>query len=285
MKRIATILLTFILFASLCAQLSAQDWIRTGTGLGVEKIRLAVPDFKPAIDADSKRLTTAFSVTLWNDLQAAGIFDMVSPSFYPLANPGAPAEVNLGQWSAPPPNANMLAFGNAVVQGGSLAVQGWLFDVKNTQAPQVLGKQYRESASEENARLIAHRFADEIIFRLGGGIQGIAETKIFFVSNRGGTKEIWQMDYDGSNQKQITHVGTMALSPHVSPDGSRLAFSAVSSACTAGSLEQPVTIRTGGRRCGRSSEMRWPCPNCLDRKPCNLPPSIPGMRKSKVISS
>ena len=72
MKRFATILLSLFLVA-FCAQLTAQDWIRTGTGLGVEKIRLAVPDFKAANDADSKRLTTAFSVTLWNDLQAAGI--------------------------------------------------------------------------------------------------------------------------------------------------------------------------------------------------------------------
>ncbi len=37
-------------------------------------------------------------------------------------------------------------------------------------------------------------------------LQGIAESKIFFVSNRGGVKEIWQMDYDGANQKQLTHV-------------------------------------------------------------------------------
>ena len=229
MKRFATIILAALVICAFSATLSSQDWIRTGTGLGVEKIRLAVPDFKPATnDADSKRLSTAFSVTLWNDLQAAGIFDMVSPSFYPLANPGTPQEVNLGQWSDPPPNASMLAFGNATVQSGSLSVQGWLFDVKNTQLPQVLGKQYREHATEDNARLIAHRFADEIIFRLGGGIPGIAESKIYFVSNRSRTKEIWQMDYDGSNQKQITNVSTMALSPHVSPDGSRVAFASVS---------------------------------------------------------
>ena len=231
MKRTFLLLFLLIFAGSATRHLTAQDWIRTGTGLGVEKVRLAVPDFKSAgIDADSKRLTTAFSVTLWNDLQAAGIFDMVSPSFYPLAQPGTPQEVNLGQWSSPPPNASMLAFGNALVQGGSLAVQGWLFDVKNTQSPQVLGKQYRETASEDNARLIAHRFADEIIFRLGGGVQGIAETKIYFVSNRGSTKEIWQMDYDGANQKQLTRVSTMALSPHVSPDNSRVAFSSVSNA-------------------------------------------------------
>ena len=76
----------------------------------------------------------------------------------------------------------MLAFGNLGVQGGSLSVQGWLFDTQNPQTPQVLGKQYREQATDENARLIAHRFADEIIFRLGGGIPGIAETKILLTS-------------------------------------------------------------------------------------------------------
>ena len=229
MKRFAVVILSVVLVSAAFSAPTPQDWIRTGTGLGVEKIRLAVPDFKPAAtDAESKKLATTFSVTLWNDLQAAGIFEVVSQSFYPVSAPGTPQEVNLGEWSAPPPNANMLAFGNVVVQGGSLAVQGWLFDVKNTQSPQVLGKQYREDATEDNARLIAHRFADEIIFRLGGGLQGVAESKIYFVSSRSGTKEIWQMDYDGANQKQITHIGTMALSPHISPDGSRIAFSAVS---------------------------------------------------------
>ena len=28
----------------------AQDWIKTGTGLGVEKVRLAVPDFNRLLD-------------------------------------------------------------------------------------------------------------------------------------------------------------------------------------------------------------------------------------------
>ena len=74
---------------------------------------------------------------------------------------------------------------------------GFLFDTKNAQTPQILGKQYSDAASEENVRQIAHHFADEIILRLGGGLNGISETKIYFVSNRTGTKEIWAMDYDG----------------------------------------------------------------------------------------
>ncbi len=225
MKRYALFSLFFLLSS---AALIAQDWIRTGTGLGVEKIRLAVTDFKSTTaEGSTQGLATTFNATLWNDLQAAGIFDMVSRSFYPVAVPGAPQEVKLDEWSGPPPNASMLAFGNIAVQSGSLSVQGWLYDVKNAQSPQVLGKQYREDANDANARLIAHRFADEIIMRLGGGIAGIAETKVYFVSSRSGNKEIWQMDYDGANQKPITHLGSMALSPHVSPDGSRVAFSGV----------------------------------------------------------
>src|SRR5271165_293281 len=225
-KRFAAILFVLLLFAA--SNITAQDWIRTGTGLGVEKIRLAVPDFKlVANDTGTQDLAATFNTTLWNDLQFAGIFDMVSKSFYPMLVPGAPQEVHLADWGSPPPNANMLAFGNVGVQGGSLNVQGWLYDAKNQQSPQVLGKQYREEASNANARLIAHRFANEIIFRLGGGIAGVAETKIYFVSNRSGSKEIWQMDYDGANQKQLTHLGSIALSPHVSPDGSRVAFSGV----------------------------------------------------------
>src|SRR5581483_7963593 len=43
----------------------------------------------------------------------------------------------------------------------------------------------------------------------------------------GGRKEIWGMDYDGANQHQITHLGTTSLSPKISPDNSRIAFSAL----------------------------------------------------------
>jgi TolB protein len=216
----------FLLLAGFAISVSAQDWIKTGTGLGVERIRIAVPDFKASSQApQNPELLKTFDDTLWNDLDNAGIFDMVSKSFYPLGQIGAPADVKFESWSAPPPNAAMLVFGNLGATGNSLTVQGWLYDVKNTASPQVLGKQYTDTATTQSARVIAHKFADEIIFRLGGGINGIAETQIFYVSSRSGHKEIWAMDYDGANQHPITTLGSIALSPHVSPDGSRLAFS------------------------------------------------------------
>jgi TolB protein len=222
--------LYLVLPAILCLLLpaSAQDWIKTGTGLGVEKIRLAVPDFRSSTqDPKNADLLRVFNATLWSDLDNAGIFDLVSKSFYPLDIPGNPAEVKFEAWNSQPSNAAMLAFGNLGASGNGMTVQGWLYDVKNVTSPQILGKQYTDAATGDAARITAHKFADEIIFRLGGGIPGIAETQIYFVSNRSGHKEIWAMDYDGANQHQLTHLNSISISPRISPDGSRLAFSSL----------------------------------------------------------
>lgn len=221
-------LLLVLLIVLPAAYSSSQDWIKTGTNRGAS-IRLAVPDFKAATnDPQTAPLNTVFNQTLWNDLDNAGIFEMVAKSFYPLQTPGTPGEIKVDAWGNPPPNASMVAFGNLGVSGGKLQVQGWLFDAKNSAAPQILGKQYQEAATADNARLIAHRFADEIIFRLGGGIPGVAESRIYFISNRTGHKEVWAMDYDGAGQEQLTKLNSIVLSPRISPDGSRIAFSGLS---------------------------------------------------------
>jgi TolB protein len=208
--------------------LQAQDWVRTGTNLGVQKIRIAAADFKAgSADPQTGGLKSAFDQTLYNDLRYAGIFDVVSKSMIPTATPGSPQEIQVAQWSAAPASAAYVAFGALAANGGHLTVQGYLYTTtQGQQNPQVLGKQYGGEATADSARQIAHRFADEIIQQLGG-IPGIAETKIYYVSSRTGSKEIWVMDYDGMNERQLTHLGTVSLSPHVSPDNSRVAFSSL----------------------------------------------------------
>jgi TolB protein len=84
----------------------------------------------------------------------------------------------------------------------------------------VIGDLYTGPLNEDGARKAAHDFAADILKRFGG--QSLFGTHIYFVSTRSGHKEIWVMDYDGSNQRQVTHFNTIATSPAVSPDGSRL---------------------------------------------------------------
>ena len=210
----------------LASPVRAQDWFHLETSTGADRLRIAVADFKPqGNDGAAASLKRTFDATLFADLSTAGIFDLVSKSQIPQSTPGAPAEINLAQWTAAPSSAAMVGFGSFEANGGRLVVRGFLDDAKNLQFPQIFAKQYNEAASEDSARQIAHRFADEIIARLGGGIAGIAETKLYYVKISGQTKEIWAMDYDGANQHAITSLGAISLSPRVSPDNSLVAFS------------------------------------------------------------
>jgi TolB protein len=208
-----------------CSALHAQDWFHLETSTGAGKLRLAAAPFKAAsADPATAAAKQAFDSTLYADLSNAGVFDLVSRDMVPQATPGSQQEIQLAQWAAAPANAAMVAFGNISVSGDKVIVNGILDDAKNTQYPQVFSRQYTDALTPDTPRQIAHRFADEIIARLGGGITGIAETKIYYVKQTGPNKEIWAMDYDGANQHQITHVG-YAISPRVSPDNSRVAFS------------------------------------------------------------
>jgi TolB protein len=211
------------LLASSASPAAAQDWFRTGTGLGVSKARVAVADFAPKSPA-AQPLATEFSDVVRSDLDYSGILDLVSKSYNPLQTPASQAEVDFKGWSDAPASAQLLAFGNLSADNNALEIQAWLNDVRNASLPPVIGKVYRGDASDAQVRAFAHQFADEIIGKLSGGLPGIAATQIAFVSNRSGNKEIWAMDYDGENQHQLTQLHTISLTPRWSPDGTRIAF-------------------------------------------------------------
>jgi TolB protein len=202
---------------------AAQDWFRTGTGLGVEKPRVAVADFAPR-SPSSQPLTNIFDSVLRADLEYSGIIEVVSKSMNPLQSPSVPGELRHAEWSSAPSDAQLLAFGNLTASGNDLVIEAWLSDVRNAQAAPVLGKRYRGEVTDADIRRLAHQFADEIVSRLTGGTPGVASTQIAFVSARTGTKEIWAMDYDGNHQRPLTNLRTISLTPRWSPDGLRIAF-------------------------------------------------------------
>ena len=89
--RTAAFLLIAVLLSLGSAPGSPQDMIRSGTGVGQEKTRVAVPNFR--VTSDSAEVMKAFDDTLWNDLDNSGIIELVSKSFYPQQQPATPAEV------------------------------------------------------------------------------------------------------------------------------------------------------------------------------------------------
>ena len=202
---------------------SAQDWVRTGTGLGQVKPRVALADFGPRSDS-AKSHSSLFTQVVRDDLQFSGILELASPSFYPPQVPTVPTELKAGAWLDPPTSAFYVGFGNLSESTAEVAIQAWLFDVRNPSSQPVVGKVYRGAPTDLQVRKFAHQFADEIISKLSGGLPSVASTQIAFVSSRTGSKEIWVMDYDGANQHPLTSLRSIAITPRWSPDGSRIAF-------------------------------------------------------------
>lgn len=215
-----------------------------------ERPAIAIPDFKGSGNAQA--FMGAFNQTLYDDLDSAGIFKVVSKSMYPLQVPQEPGQFQtppppsaqpargrrraqppqpasggglwLSDWASPPVSANYLTVGYTAVQNDVLVLYGWLFNVTQNSVAnaQVLGKRYFGSVDEAGARKIAHEFAADIIAQMGG--KSLLNSKIIFVSDRTGHKEIWYMDADGSNQKQLTHFDSISIMPGISPDGTKVAF-------------------------------------------------------------
>ena len=200
---------------------------------GGQQPTIAVPDFRGAGDAQPWMET--FNLTLFDEVQGAGLFKMALKSFFPLAVPQQPADWKapvsglsqgpwLTDWSGTIVKANYLAMGYTAIQNGQLVLFGWLYDVSQPDLSnaQIFGKVYLGTIDEAGTKKIAREFAADILAKFGA--KSLLGSKIYFVSNRSGAKEIWSMDYDGSGQKQLTRYNSICITPALSPDNSKLAF-------------------------------------------------------------
>jgi TolB protein len=216
---------------------------------------IAVPDFRGA--GDAQNVMNRFNATLVSELEGSGAVKIAPKTLYPVLIPQQPSDwrpptvttpVTRGgepqvtkngpwvtDWSGPPVNANDLAIGYTVSQDGRLVLYGYMYNLSqpNPAAGLLINKTYFGSLDEAGATKVAREFAADILQQFGA--KTLLGTKIFFVSDRSGVKtlpdgakvpmkEIWSMDYDGSNQKQLTVYRTTTTQPAVSPDGRLLAF-------------------------------------------------------------
>ena len=85
----------------------------------------------------------------------------------------------------------------------------------------ITGKRYRGSLNKY--RQMLYKFCDEAILKLTGE-PGVSLTKIAYVSNETGSKEIFLSDILGDQTRQVTYHQRITVSPRFSPDGSKLAY-------------------------------------------------------------
>jgi TolB protein len=218
-------ILVLLIFGAALPSLSPQDLPPvTIRPRPTEEIILAVADMQPATKDKTAELSEAiktFNQVLWDDLSFSGCFTMAGRSFYPPQPIVRPEDLNYDAWSTLPFKVSFLTAGTLDISGGSLRAELRVFDMKGRS----MGFGQRIAGNPDQIRAMAHRWADEIVFRLtAGASRGIATTKIAFCSRKGNAKEIYIADYDGYNAQSFTHNGTLNLSPNWAPDNSKLAF-------------------------------------------------------------
>jgi TolB protein len=227
--------------------LSAQQVVGT-IDKNPGKPRIAVPDFRA--NGAAAALIATFNSTVANDLQGSPLINIVPKTLYPLQIPQAPKDLifdaapaanavprqggstpapqgyRLTDWNLPPASANYLAMGYGAEDRGLFVAFGWFYtasaNMPTLQQAQVFGKIYTASLDENGAIDAAHHYAADILAQFGG--QSLVGTRILFVSDRSGAKEIWTMNFDGTDQRPLTKYGSISTFPSASPDGRVAAF-------------------------------------------------------------
>jgi TolB protein len=185
------------------------------------KFPIAIEPFKNIGGAAGiNDVAATLSSVISGDLEISGLFRLIDPKTF-IASPEdreiAADRIKWDDWSLL--GAEALARGGVYQEEKGLRVEARLYDVVKSSF--ISGKRYFGEPAD--ARLMAHKFADEIIYQLTGE-KGIFQTRIAFISDRTGRKEAYLIDFDGKNQTQVTSHRSIVLSPAWSPDGKKLLY-------------------------------------------------------------
>jgi len=198
--------------------------------------RLGLPDFVvPSGDADLTAAARVVAEVLWADLDFEKEFYMIPRADSARIPPAAtPLALPLQSWVQL--GADFVLFGSVRRIGDRFEV-----DLRSIAArgrnpgSQEFGRQY-QGCTIDNPRACAHYIADDF-HKETRGLDGVAQTRLAFVSNRdgarltgrplnepGNSKEIYISDYDGANQRRVTANQNLNIAPNWSPDARSLVY-------------------------------------------------------------
>ncbi|MBI4961719.1 MAG: Tol-Pal system beta propeller repeat protein TolB [Desulfomonile tiedjei] len=149
-----------------------------------------------------------------NDLYLTGLFQTVEPTSLPSGTPTG--EPDFESWSQTGAQALITGFFQA--NGDQLVAEMRLYEVPMKKM--LLGKRFTGRTGDH--RQIMHKFADHVMAQLDK-IPGCFSSRIAFV-DASQSREIFSMDFDGHDLRQMTRTGALNLSPEWSPDRGSIVF-------------------------------------------------------------
>ncbi len=215
--KIIFLFLSFMFLVLFAYQASAYDRI-TISDPALRKIPLGVNIFR--VSPRDKTLALKAPDIISSYLGFTGYFKILDRGLF-LTDPDNPetdaSTINFKNWMTI--GAELLITGNIIKNGNIIEMELRLFDPFKGEL--LVGKMYK--GWQKDMERMLRKFCSEVIYHLTGD-RGIFDSKIAFISNGSGHKEIYVCDFNGTNIIRITHNKSINLSPAWSWDGKWLAY-------------------------------------------------------------
>ncbi|MGC8555067.1 MAG: hypothetical protein ACP5NA_06235 [Candidatus Acidulodesulfobacterium sp.] len=187
----------------------------------IEKIRVAVPDFKNiSAYGQHKKIEKNAARVIRHDLSVIGYFHIVNPLSYlenPQYAPISPERIDYSNWGVL--NTQYLITGEYATSNGIIKMKINLISIFTKK---LLFSEKLEGMDGQY-RFLANKFADDVLKFLTG-IKGPFTTRVFFVGEHDGSKNIFVMDFGGHRVKRVTNNGSINIFPYPSPHGNKVAY-------------------------------------------------------------
>ena len=182
---------------------------------GAGRITIALDRISAKGGHDSE-LARSVDGTINRGLDFTGLFNLLqAPLNLRSAQGGA---LNIQALSSV--GAEIYSGGTLTARPGSVTLEMEVYDAVG--GKQLMKRSY--AGSESQLRQMGQQFCSDLIELLTGKKCLIFGSKIVFVANTSGSKEVYLCDFDGSNVVQLTSSRSISLNPAISPDGKYLAL-------------------------------------------------------------
>lgn len=205
------ILATVFIFAGLVQPCRAEQIIDIDiTDAKIKKINIAVPYFteknKPQARHDSGE---NMANLMGRALDFHGFINVINNKTMPSMDP-----MDLNSISA-----EYIITGTYKTDGAKLILELRLIDGRTKKM--ILGKRYRDVWDKQRQMIL--KFCDEAIGKITG-TAGISSSKMTFVSDTSGYKEVYIADILGDDIRQVTKHKNLTITPRLSPNADKLIY-------------------------------------------------------------
>lgn len=218
-RNFCTRLVCLSLLASTAALAQSAPLVGDISGAEFRPYPIAIPDIRVDDNADDSLRTTQLALTkiLRDDLDLSGVFRVLDAKSFIDTDGLEQANVRFADWLNV--GADGLVKGKLRRNGAGYAVEIYAYQVPR----QRLALERTYDNPQQSIRELGHTIADDL-YRQFTGEPGVFRSQIAYVKKIRGEKQIFVMDMDGGNPRQLTKGGGLNLLPSFSPDGEQVLF-------------------------------------------------------------